>query len=79
MQERFLRSRTQKEQKNRELHPQMEIDLYAWICQQKDSGIFVNRPMIGREALRLLPNNCPFYASDGWLQSFLNKMRYFEK
>ena len=51
MEERFLRSRSRKEQKNRELYPQMESDLFAWICQKRDSGICVNGPMIRREAL----------------------------
>ena len=70
MEERFLRPRSRKEQKNRELHPQMESDLFAWICQKRDSGICVNGPMIRREALGLLPNNRTFTASDGWLNRF---------
>ena len=75
IEERFLRSRCRKEHKNRELRPQMESDLFAWICQKRDSGICVNGQMIRREALGLLPNNMKFTASDGWLNHFLKPRR----
>ena len=47
--------------------------MYAWICQKRYSGICVNGPMIHREELRLLPNNCTFHLSDSWLQRFFEK------
>ena len=31
--------------KNREQHPQMESDLFAWICQKRDSDICVGLKM----------------------------------
>ncbi len=48
----------------------MESKLFAWTSEKRDGGFCANGPMIRRKAIRLMPNNSRFLASDDWLQRF---------